>query len=354
MSSPPGITDEVERLRSLGTTEAATQLREIAESAEEKAVVKAARRALYLLSQSHVYPIGSVRPQELASHRLRPKRIEPVRITSTPVDGSGTLALCASVPDPDGGRSTAYSLLLNDISGERNIITVRVPRRKIDSILFMYQQPEVDLLVAEIDTEYGKYVLSQAMDLYGRLNPGIDTALPPPLDYTAAVPPEPPIYSLVSEEELLNDGALPRDAESLFELDWFTTWFLDIEEVTTPAGEWLRAKPDLVAVPEYVTAERRSQIVIKAIKELFSAGVSARYATRLEHSAYIHWLCGRIQDAKLAVYHAIQLRREAPETVSFARRIVERTIEAAIEEMEDKHKKTGRRVIRLDDRFHAD
>ncbi|HLV78682.1 MAG TPA: hypothetical protein VKT32_00330 [Chthonomonadaceae bacterium] len=335
------LEERIQTLLAEATPEAASALRDIADAAADKETRKTARRALYRLSQSGVVPPEpTARPATVAA----PARVtEPARVFASAFDGAGNRMLVFALPDPDGGSPVLFQGLINDETGVKDFLDMRVPRRHVETLLATYERrfgPEMAL--AEIEADYGRWLLAQAREINRRLGiatpSGFLSWLPrigePEQDYA-----ESPVWQRVTREEVRADLSYPRDPQALFELPWFSTWFLLVEEVFSWLQDWEQAGQSLVVLSDAVKEERRQRVLTGAVQARFTPEVRERYWRRLEGSGDILLRRGEAQAARQALYHALSLADNGPvEQVPFARALIERTLAAAQAMAEERRK----------------
>jgi len=326
---------DVAALLAEATPEAASQLQELAESAPDKETRKVARRALYRLS------LAGVRPPERAP---APKTAEPtpsdtLRAYASAYDGAGNRLVFCVVPDPDGGWPTLLQTLINDEEGTKDFSARRMSRREVAERVDRFeQQLENGLAFAEIEGDYGRWLLHEARLLNLRLG-----QLSPPgfLEWMERVGEPrgsyetPPVFAALNPEEVRADPSVPHDPAAFFALPWFEPWFLAARDVYEWLDAWEKSEASVLAVPESAKAERRERIVTEAVNKLLTPEARERYTHRLEESADILRRRDKMEAARIALYHALALADNKPVAdVPFARALVRRTIEAAAQMLE--------------------
>src|SRR5215471_7433528 len=111
----PDTTVETEQIAALlaeATPEAANQLLELSETTPDKETRKAARRALYQLSQRGIKPTSYV-PSTDSTVSPRDAQ-DTLTIYASAYDGAGNRLLLLVLQDPDGGSPILAQLLIND------------------------------------------------------------------------------------------------------------------------------------------------------------------------------------------------------------------------------------------------
>lgn len=331
------MTNEAERIAALlaeATPDAAAALHDIAETTADKETRKSARRALYRLSQAGIVPPEVER--RVVAEPVRPHATESLRAYASAFDGAGNRLLFLVLPDPDGGSPTLLHILINDELGLKDLEVVRMSRRDLAAQIERFEgQLDSGLALAEIEADYGRWLLEQARQINVRLGeptpPGF-LALLPRIGAPDEADAEAPIYGQALAEEVRADPSLSRDPEALFALRWFEPWFFDVRDVVPWLESWEQAEQSLVVQPDAVKEERRQRVVTEAVQALMTPEMRARYVARLEGSADALWRRDRQEAARQALYHALSLADNGPvDHVPFARAIVQRTIEAAMD-----------------------
>lgn len=354
------------------TPAAADLLQELAETMTAKEMRKAARRALYLLSQRGIVPHSVPRaltassssrtnPSETGRSSLVESKISgsgqftrlsyggslnkseraeqhATRVYASVFDGAGNRVLFLTWPDPDGGSPTFSQLLINDEVGVKDIATARLSRRTLAARLEEFsEQRETGIAVNEIELDYGRFLLHQARSLnqrHGQRTPPGFLDILSLIGETQENYTNSPVWNVISPQEVRKDAELPHDPAALFRLIWFEPWFMDVEDVTP----WLQPVLDISILLQYVSVSEALQrrkldkIAKEAAVSLFNAETRARYVSRLEESADILRRCEHEKEARQALFHAMNLRdAKTPAKSPFAVLLVQRTLQAAVE-----------------------
>ena len=324
----------VETLLAEGTTDAAARLRELAETTTEKDTRKAARRALYLLSQK------GVAPPELPAKSTPsvPAAKPPLVLTAwaSAYDGAGNRLLFLAWLNSDSGSPTFLQALLNDAEGVRDMETRRLPRRELDERLQGFtSQLDSGIALAEIAPDYGRFLLHQAQTRsrqQRRMTPAgfidlLNVIGEPQQDYTVS-----PVWERIREEEIRADTET-YSAADLFKLPWFEAWFLDVNDVVP----WMSDVYEVIGdenASEAAQQQGLQAVAATAVAELFHADLRMQYVCRLEETADVLLRREREPEARQALYHALRLRDSATAADSeFAVMLVQRTMQAAVEMM---------------------
>jgi hypothetical protein len=332
-------TQRIATLTAAATPEAAAELRDLADSTTDKQTRKEARRALYLLSQKGCRPTPRA-PQSAAPAEAR----ETLRCWASVFDGAGNRMLLFLLPDPDGGSPTLLQILINDEVGIKDIGSRRLPRREVDTLIGNLEgQLEQGLALAEIEPDYGRWLLEQAREINRRQRRMTPEGF---LDFLPRIgaPHHPveasPIYDFFDAKDVRADQSFPHEPEALFALPWFEPWFFAVEDVLPWLVRLREGEQGVVVVPESVKRDRHERLIADALAALMPPEIRADYVHRLEESADILRRRGETTAAKQAFLQAQGLKdarivAESP----FARTLLDRTLDAAREMIEAMNKR---------------
>jgi hypothetical protein len=326
-----GRAADIERWLAEGTPEAASRLDELARVTASKDVRKAARRALYLLSQRGVAPAAASHAPRTAETLAAP--VETMRAWASAFDGAGNRLFLLVLAGADGADATVAQILANDELGLRDLTIERRRLREIGPLMERLEARIDDgLAVAEIEPDYARAQLER----FRETNRSRSTRTPagfidfaPRIGTTAERFDTPPVYAQLGAEQ---PADIPRDPVDLFKHPWFEPWFFAVEDVMPWLEAWMDAETGLVATSAKVRQERRSAIAREAAAALITERLRELYTTRLEESADVLRRRGRDREARQALVHAQALKAGGPvEDVPFAEAIAARTLEAAAE-----------------------
>ncbi len=330
--------ESIEKLANEGSHDSADKLQELESTSAQREVRKAARKALYRLSQTGIVP---TRRQAL----IVTARVDDLRAFASAFDGAGNRLILFLVPDPDGGSSTLLQILTNDMEGVKDCESLKIRRREVqERVDRIVAQVDTGLAVAEIEPEYGRLLLARSRALGASQSKRSPAALLPWMSKIG----EPatgstaesigdavaPIYTHVSEEALRDDDTMPTDPVELFKLSWFEPWFFAADETMPWLPRWEQA---LAEAPENTNPEPGTpldEIISEAAVGLMTDRMTKPYVRRLEETANVLWLCGKQAEAKQVAFHAVTLKAADPQNIAavpFAHEIARRTLGAAFE-----------------------
>ena len=302
----------------------AAELAEIAQT-PDKAQAKAAKRALFLLSQSGIKP-----PEPKPETRdPKPETRTANRALMSNDGGTGSRMLWFMREDPYGGSPTVITILVNDKDGLIDLAQRKTPRRELDERIRDLKQRE-NTVITEVPVDYGRHVLQESTQR-NQVN-----RTPLPQGYGDAFrfigPPEseyarPSIYDILDTDSIRKDESIPRAPEKLFEQPWFEGWLLDFEAVEPWEAKYFEAVSSRVLIDEAQRARRGDAIVDEAADALLDAESIERYRRRLEDTAYVLHLAGHTDEARQSLFHALSCdEKSKPSTIPFLRTLVHRSI----------------------------
>lgn len=336
MTEDNGGEERASELLREGTVEAAAQLREIADSSKDKGLQKTCRKALYLLSQKKIYPAESHKPVE--SPQATDSESASMKAYVSMFDGAGNQLLCLTRPDPNGGKSSFYQIVINDLSGVRQYDHMRMHPPEIAKSIQRYDETiSSGIGLVEIETDYAKALILRAREInikqIRRTPQGFLDFLPLLAEFTRTYP-ESPIYASLKAEDIEFDTTFSRDVKALFETKWFENWFFDINEMDQWVQKWILCNKDDPNTTDVQNIERRNIVVREAASFMMTEALLKVYIRRLKESAEILRLSGKTLEAKQALYHALELKKDiAVSDKPFAFRITERSIHVGAQQI---------------------
>ena len=336
-----GLLVEISVQSSANSVEGANRLQEIALVSQDKSVAKAAKKALYLLSQKGIAPSTSIsKPSAL---QISSRLTAPLRAWMSNFDGAGNQSISIMTPGTDGGYPIFHMILVNDVIGVKDWFGNRVNRVQLQERMDKFEEMlDEGIMNAEIDPDYALWSIQRYYSInYSKriLSPQgfpefLLTLSEPTGNYEVS-----PAYS-----EILPDGGdtaiLDMESynpKSLFIEQSFNGWFFDVDDVEEAAVKWREADNGSLKLPEDVRQSRKKKILADAVNQSFDPETRACFVRRLEDTAYVLNRLGEKDIAKSVLFHAKALKQEVPASeVPFAQEIIQRTIEMA--EMMSKHR----------------
>jgi len=316
-------------LGAVATEEAGAVLVELegkASKREDKTVAKAARRALYRISQRGV-PIPARRiPDELPVHKGLAPEVEGF---ATAIDAAGgRLVLLAR---PRTGSLLVLTAALNEPLGMEAVSLSETTRKQLRS--FREESAEQHgLNLIEADWRYLDALCHQAFERarsrgvkdiasYPSLRRQITTSPPDTLD-------EPFICRLLDCQAVAQNPACLARSGRLFDEPEIANWILPPEMRENYGGQMRKITDSPIVLSRLQKEERAEEIIQKCMREVCSEPVRDLYARRLEEMAYYFLQTGRKSQAEAAVAAAAAFRQGGrdPAEIAFWEQLVRRTL----------------------------
>jgi len=384
-----GLSEEAldERLRAFANArgaDALPALSRLAESASERGVRRAAKRALYRLSQRGVAAAPAPPPAPVVQRRAP----RAVRAWLSGIDGSGSRAVWILFEGPYGG-GLLCSLILNDIVGITEVAGGDITKRRLDAELASLRAAQ-KLPWVETDPARAVGLVAESLQIhrergtsppsaFGRWQPfftevaGGDITkrrleaelaslraaqkLPwvqteparavglvaeslqihrergtsPPSAFgrwqpffTGVAAPEPPPAPVADADRLAR-------SDELLGLPELGGWFLDPETVQSDALEIQETRQSRLVVSDQIKAERQEAILTRVIEREFAPEARRRWARRLAEMAWIFSATDRPEQAANASAAAAAFAESdaAPLRHPLARALAQRALELA-------------------------
>jgi len=247
--------------------------------AGSKAVVKAARRALYLLGQR-----GVTVPE--------PERIEPARRLAAPgslegyvsaIDGRGDRLIWLVRPQREGGL-LVLTAIVNEPAGLRDASLAELPRKTLRRMERDLQASHRLRMVAA-DGAYCDALLAEGFARARAAGTGGVGEYPTfraRLTSTEPAPRDPPLAARVLGEA----GRDVADGARLLDELEFTTWRLERPALAAYVAEIAAVRESPLVLSRPQQEERVRAVVARALRELFAEDGGAAYRRRLEEMAY--------------------------------------------------------------------
>lgn len=321
----------VEALGSMRSEEAGHILAAVAADVSDKDLRKAARRALHRLRAAG---IAVEVPAPIASPPV-PAGGEPARVTdayASFVDGVGSRSIWLCLERSFGGVDT-FGLVANLYVGVKDT-TYRDTTRKRFTRMIEDWREEHDLTLVELPPEYALSLVSEAVALNAQERFPLPTEfqlhrrqlgeLPPP-------PTEPLIYQHVSRGQSVLLPNLLESSGELFEQKEMEGWLFDYPQTLPHAQNLKQAQESRIILAGASREERESRAIDGAMTALFTPEARRAIRRSLEENAYVFWKTDRERAARTAVAAAGALGDGSLGGHPFARAMVERSIQAALE-----------------------
>ena len=264
----------------------------LAESAGDRAVRRAAKRALYRLSQQAVAPA----PAPPVPPVVRRGTPHAARAWLSGIDGSGSRAAWILFEGAYGGGALC-SLILNDIVGITEVAGGDITKRRLEAELASLRAAQK---LPWVETEPARTLglVAEALELHrarGTSPPATFGRWEPFFAEVAAAGP-PPV--------LTADPTLVDRSVELLGLPEMAGWFLDPETVQSDALEIHETRESRLVVSDQIKAERQEGILVRVIEREFTPEGRRRWSRRFAEMAWIFDATDRNEQAAIAAASA--------------------------------------------------
>jgi hypothetical protein len=284
------------RLAVLLSSDSAELLQRLEREAADKAVRKAAKRALYRLEQRGIHPPVST------ADAARPVALAPaIEGYVSAVDGRGD-QLVWLVKSQPGGVAHLFAVI-NDPDGLREVALNTITRKALKAVRAELEQRHELRLVA-VDWHYADFLIHRAFEwasARGTRMSGDYPLLRAQIAREAAPTALPPMaVSLVDPAAATSESALAESAALLTEPE-FRTWVLGAEAVAPVLAELVQVKESPLVLNQLQQEERFEAVVRGAIEDVFSPQRRSSWSRRLYEMAYFFAVSGRPPRAAQAI-----------------------------------------------------
>jgi len=295
-------------------------LTRLAGAGADRAVRRAAKRALYRLAQRGVAPAPPAAPRPVVERQSE----RAVRAWLSGVDGSGSRASWIVFESAYGGLRLC-SLILNDVLGITDVAGGDITRKRLDRELAALRASQ-KLPWVETDPARAVGLVAEALALHAAKAASPPAAFAPWRALFASAPPaEPPPLPETADPALLEQSA------TLLERPELAGWFLDPESVQSDAVELLQTRESRLVLSEQLKAEREDAIVDRVIEREFDDAARRLWARRLGEMALVLDGAGTSEPAAVArtVGAALAAASPEPRRQPFVRALAARALEIA-------------------------
>ncbi len=292
----------------------------LATPGRERAVRRAAKRALYRLAQRGISAPAAPPPRPVVERQTE----RATRAWLSGIDGSGSRATWILF---DGGWDglRLCSLIVNDVAGIVDVAGGEITRRRLDRELATLRATQ-KLPWVEVEPARAVGLVAEALARHQ----GAGTSPPAafgrwrPLFASASPAPAPTHSGDV-------DPALLERSATLLERPELAGWFIEPAAVQTDALDLLQARESRLVVSDQVKAEREDAIVQRVIERELTPDARGRWARRLLEMALVFDAVPEPEPAALARAAAGALADETRDAryQPFVRALVERALEVA-------------------------
>jgi hypothetical protein len=287
-----------------------------------RAVRRAAKRALYRLSQQGV--AVPARPARRPVVERQPERA--TRAWLSGIDGTGSRAAWVLFEGGFGGTALC-SLILNDTTGIQDVAGGEITKKRLEEELKSLRASQK---LPWVEVEPGRAVAAVAEALTRHTALG---TLPP-----AAFARWQPLFAELGgaaaravAPAAAGDRALEERGAELLALPEFASWFIDPDAVQSDSLALLEARESRLVVSDQIKAEREQAIVARIVERELAPEARQRWARRLEEMAFVFDTAGRAETAAVARAAAAGLADEARDVTAqpFATGLARRALEIA-------------------------
>src|SRR5881296_3613030 len=274
---PENVLDE--RLRAFANEHGAgalPALSGLAEGAGDRAVRRAAKRALYRLSQRGVTPAPPPPPAPVVQRRAP----RAVRAWLSGIDGSGSRAAWILFEGPYGGGALC-SLILNDVVGITEVAGGDITKKRLEAELASLRAAQ-KLPWVETETERALGLVAESLRLHDERGTAPPAAFGRWQPFFAEVAPAGPPPLPAADPSLAD-----RSSVELLGLPEIAGWFLDPDSVQSDALDVQEARESRLVVSDQIKAERQEAILGRVIEREFTPEARRRWGRRFAEMAWI-------------------------------------------------------------------
>ena len=323
-------------LRDFAAAHGAAALPVLATLAADEAardVRRAARRALYRLSQQGV--TVPAKPPRRAVVARRPE--QPGRAWLSGIDGTGSRAVWVLFEGGFGGTALC-SLIVNDTAGILDVAGGAITKKRLEEELKSLRASQ-KLPWIEVPPARAVGAVAEALALHARLGTS------PPAAFERWKPlfenlrgggvgghvGAPHVQHEAHGGNKPGDPALLERATELLALPELASWFIDPESVQSDSLALLEARESRLVVSDQIKAEREASIVTRIVERELGPDGRRRWARRLDEMAFVFDATGRPEPAAIARAAAAALADESRDVTrqAFATGLARRALEIA-------------------------
>ncbi len=317
----------VVELQREGTLEAANRLQVISDTATDKTLLKAAKKALYLLSQKKILPsIPKTKSAPAVKIQI------PFRSFMSNTGGNGSYSLIFETHGPYLGSVIMFLVLGNDVEGVKDYHEQEVGRRSsADRVQEFESRYGGGVTICEVPFEIAFARLKQSYAI--NLNEEISTDSRFPIFYKSLGDPEVgfsvhPVYALPKNAEDALSETEVASPQRFFRSIYFDEWRVTDYEAEFFKSEWEILAEKFHRLSEKNRLKKREALISEAAESVFDATLRDIYIRRLENDAFLFKLKGIHEEAEMALHHAGELKKDTPACeIPFVHEIFSRTFE---------------------------
>jgi hypothetical protein len=296
----------IEALARIPTPSTAQLLQQMIAEADDKAVAKSIKRALYKLRQRGV--IWEEKPTK-DKPILQPIKHPEAQGYLGAIDSMGSRIILAAKPQPLRGFLTVFSIV-NDLEGIQDF-TVREFSKKGLAEFIEGSLSSEDFPVVSAPGAYCMQLLKEASSVTSEASKPLPPGYHDAVNEFRNMPWDgfyPIIYQFINEEEVKDQVYLLKESVKLHEIMPFSTWFIPKGEVQEYASSIVDAEKSRIVLTADQKDGRINAIYMRALHDIFPEHKRLVWKKRLEEMAYILLETGRDKEARLALCAALDLQ----------------------------------------------
>jgi hypothetical protein len=297
----------IEALARIPTPSTAQLLTQMIAEADDKAVAKSIKRALYKLRQRGV--IWEEKPTRDKQNLRPPKHPESQGYLGA-IDSMGNRIILAAKPQPLRGLLTVFSIV-NDLEGIQDFTVREFSKKGLTEFVESSLSSE-DFPVVSAPGAYCMHLLKEASSVTSEASKPLPAGYHDAVDEFKNIPwdgPYPIIYQFINEEEVKDQAYLLKESVKLHEIMPFSTWFIPKGEVQEYASSIKDAEDSRIVLTADQKDVRINDIYMRALHDIFPEHKRLVWEKRLEEMAYILLQTGRDKEARLALCAALDLQK---------------------------------------------
>lgn len=341
------VKEIVERLSTLPDTKTSQLLQRMYEVYLDKGVRKIIKRSLYRLKSKGVKVEEGFFDKK--GTILKPLKVDPPLGFGGGIDSFGDRYLFLSLHRPGRGWRVMQGVI-NEREGLMEFFSTEMTKKEMTGYLDEVRNNSPTPVI-EMEASYVAFLLDEAYQLSLARGRDIPQEYPPikgEIEKVKKRYEKPLIYSIIKEEEIEGNEVLLDRTKYLFNIDFFSSWRLDEEEIKSYAEEIREVDQSRIILTPSQKEARFQEIFSKALTHLFPQDKRSLYQRRMEEMAYLLYQMGKEEEAKLSLAVALDLKKE-PHLLRpnpFLYQLVTRSIFTLLSEMEERSSKEPSFIIK--------
>lgn len=278
------------------------------EISSDKRVRKAIKRSIYRLKSRGIPLEEILRDRDVPV--LKPLQPEPARGFGGPFDFLGQRFLVLAVPHIGRGM-TVMQGIVSDTEGLIDFSGGEMARRRFKEFLDEIQMEGIFPLV-EMEPSYVAFLFFKTYRLtldQGKTPPQGYLRLKKEIEAIKKDEERSPVYSLIQEDEILENGRYLERGGDLLKMDLFNAWRVGEKEIRPYADEVWEAEESKLILNQAQREARFQEIYQRALSDLFPEERRSLYRRRMEEMAYYLFKLGKEEEARISLAVALDLRK---------------------------------------------